>query len=140
LAAVGAGGGAQAAPFGRAHAARAQSVTDTAHLRYVGEVGEGELLEEGYASGNLPARVRVRFRVGATVTAGFTIYAHGGTISGRGFARLHSNGTWASFGGTMSAAHGTGRFAHVHGHGGFYGVINRYTYATVVQTTGTLYY
>jgi hypothetical protein len=40
----------------------------------------------------------------------------------------------------MSVSHGTGRYAHVHGHGGFYGTINRRTNALVVQTTGQLSY
>jgi hypothetical protein len=34
-----------------------------------------------------------------------------------------------SFAGTLTVSRGTGRYAHAHGHGGFYGVINRKTYA-----------
>ncbi len=34
----------------------------------------------------------------------------------------------------------TGRYANAHRHGGFYGVIDRNTYALTVQRTGTLSY
>lgn len=123
----------------RGRAARTLSAKDEAHLHYVGESGS-TLIEEGSARGRLPGVVRVRFNVGATVTASFVIYTRGGTISGHGWAALHSSSVWASFGGTMSVTHGTGRYSHAHGTGGFYGVINRDTYAVTVQTTGTLSY
>lgn len=112
-------------------------MTDTAHLHYVKSSGS-ELLEEGQATGRLPGRVRVRLDIGATVTASFTIYTSHGDLSGTGSGKLHSSGEYASFGGTMSVSHGTGSYGHAHGHGGFYGTINRRTYAVVVQTTGTL--
>jgi hypothetical protein len=42
----------------------------------------------------------------------------------------------------MTVTRGTGRYAHAHGHGGFYGTIDRENthYPAVVQTTGTLVY
>jgi len=122
-----------------ARAARTLNVTDTAHLHYVKAPG-ASLLEEGSATGGLPGTVKVRIIVGATVNATFTIYAHGGSITGDGSGTLHGTGLYASFGGTMSVSHGTGRYTHAHGHGGFYGVINRNTDALTVQTTGTLTY
>lgn len=123
-----------------AAAARTLNVNDEAHLHVTGS--EGELLDEsGPAAGSLPGTVRVRFSVGATVGGSFTIYPRGGgSISGRGTARLHSTGTYASFGGTMYVTRGTGRYAHAHGHGGLYGTVNRRTNALVVQTTGRLSY
>lgn len=122
-----------------AHAARSLNATDTARLRYLSSSGSS-VYEEGYASGKLPGRVKVRLEVNATVTASFTIYASGGTLVGHGSGALHSSGVYASFGGTMTITHGTGRYAHAHGHGGFYGAINRNTFAATVQTTGTLAY
>lgn len=119
--------------------ARTQSVTDTAHLHYLRESGS-DLLEEGQATGGLPGRVQVRFNVGATVTASFTISTHNGSISGHGSGTLHGTGVYASFGGSMTVTRGTGRYAHAHGHGGFYGSLNRHSYAATVQTTGTLSY
>lgn len=126
-------------PPATTRSARALKVTDTAHLHYVKESGS-RLLEEGSASGTLPGAVKVRFSVGASVSSTFTIYARAGSISGNGTGALHSSGAYASFGGAMSVSHGTGRYVHAHGHGGFYGTINRHNYAIVLQTTGTLSY
>ncbi len=114
-------------------------MADTAHLRYIRESGS-ELLEEGQATGGLAGHVQVRLNIGATVYGTFTIATRYGSISGAGSGRLHGTGVNASFGGSMTVTRGTGRYAHAHGHGGFYGVINRRTYAATVQTTGTLIY
>jgi hypothetical protein len=123
-----------------ANAARTLDVTDEAHLHLTGTSGE-ILEEEGSATGALPGKVRARFAVGSSITGSFTFYPRGGgSISGHGSARLRSTGTYASFGGTMSVSHGTGRYAHAHGHGGFYGTVNRHTNALVIQTTGRLSY
>jgi len=122
---------------------RTLNVTDTAHLHYVKE-SESHLIDVGTATGTLPGTVRVSFNVGVTVAATFTIYANGGSIVGEGSGVLHKNKTksdaYVSFGGTMTVSHGSGRYAHAHGHGGFYGVIDRYNYAVVIQTTGALSY
>lgn len=123
-----------------ARAARTLNVTDEAHLHLTGANGE-VLLEEGPATGALAGTVKVRFTVGATVSGSFAIYPRGGgSISGQGSARLRSTGTYASFGGTMSVSHGTGRYTHAHGHGGFYGTVNRHNDALVIQITGKLSY
>jgi hypothetical protein len=129
-----------ARPLALGRAARTLNVTDEAHLHVVHT--DGELLEEeGPATGALPGTVRVRFHVGSAVSGAFTIYPRGGgSITGQGSARLHSTGAYASFGGYVSVSHGTGRYAHIHGHGGFYGTVNRHTDALVVQTTGRLSY
>ncbi len=122
-----------------AHAARSLNVTDEAHLRYHESAGSS-LIEEGNATGGLPGAVKVRFTVGPTVSATFTITTHSGALIGRGTGTLHSSGTYASFRGSMTITRGTGRYAHAHGGGGFYGVLNRRTYALTVQTTGRLSY
>lgn len=123
-----------------ASAARMLNVTDEAHLRLTGTAGS-LLLEEGAARGALAGTVKVRFTVGASVSGSFTIYPRGGgSITGQGSARLRSTGNYASFGGSMSVSHGTGRYAHAHGTGGFYGTVNRHSDALVVQTTGRLSY
>jgi hypothetical protein len=123
-----------------AQAARTLNVTDEAHLRLSGTAGS-LLLEEGPATGALPGTVKVRFTVGATISGSFTIYPRGGgSITGQGSAQLHSTGAYASFGGSMSVSHGSGRYAHAHGRGGFYGTVNRHTDALVIQTTGRLSY
>jgi hypothetical protein len=126
-----------------AHAARALNVTDTAHLHYVKQAGS-QLIDEGAATGTLPGTVRVSFNAGVTMAATFTIYAHGWSIVGHGSGALHKSNNKkdvdVSFGGTMTVSHGTGRYAHAHGTGGFYGVIDRTNYAVTIQTTGTLSY
>jgi hypothetical protein len=119
-----------------ARSARALNVTDTAHLTYRKSSG----LEEGTATGTLPGTVKIHFEIGPPVKATFTISTPKGWLSGTGAATLHSAGLDASFGGTITVTHGTGRYAHAHGHGGLYGVINRHTYALTVQTTGSLSY
>lgn len=122
-----------------ARASRALAVNDNGHLHMVSESGSN-LVEEGQATGTLPGRVRVAFTIGAEVRATFTIYPHGGSLSGKGSGKLHSSGRYASFGGSMTVTAGTGRYRHASGSGGFYGVIDRRTYALVVQTRGTLSY
>jgi hypothetical protein len=122
-----------------ARAARTLNVTDTAHLHRVSNSGE-EILEVGRATGTLPGSVRAYINVGATVIVHFTIDTAAGAISGAGSGRLKGRAAEPSFAGRMTVGHGTGRYAHAHGEGGFYGTLDRKTYALVVQTTGTLSY
>jgi hypothetical protein len=130
---------ARAASVPPARTARMLNVTDEARLHLTNT--EGEVIEEGGpVRGALPGTLRVRLAIGANVTGSFTFYARGGSISGHGSARLNTTGTYASFGGTLTVSHGTGRYAHAHGHGGLYGAVNRRTYALIVQTTGRLSY
>jgi hypothetical protein len=122
-----------------ARAAHVVNVKDEAHLHLTGTNGS-LLLEEGPATGAIPGTVKASFVIAANVTATFTIYAHGGSISGRGTGALHSTGLYSSFGGSLKVTGGTGRYKHAHGSGGLYGAINRKTYALTVQTTGQLTY
>jgi hypothetical protein len=124
----------------RAHAARALNITDTARLHFVRETADSTLIEEGKATGVLPGMVKVVFEVGATVRASFTLSSHYGELIGRGIGKPHSSGEEYSFAGTLTISHGTDRYAHAHGHGGFYGTINRGNNAVTVQTTGALAY
>lgn len=121
-------------------ATRTMSATNAAHLHLVSNSGSA-LVEEGSIRGSLDGRVTARFNVGATVYGNFTIdLTQGGWITGRGSGILHNGGLYQSFGGTLIITGGGGPYAHAHGHGGFYGTINRRTYAMTVQTTGTLDY
>jgi hypothetical protein len=123
----------------RAHVAHTLNVTDVAHLHLLR--GAGELIEEeGPATGALPGKVKARIDVSTSVTGTFVFYARGGSITGHGSARLHSTGTYASFGGSLVVSHGTGRYTQAHGSGGLYGTVNRRTDALVIQTTGKLTY
>jgi hypothetical protein len=125
-------------PF-TARTAATLKITDTADMHYIS--GSGSLLHEtGTASGTLPGSMKANLAIGATLTANFTIYASGGTITGRGTGKPHGSGTYESFAGTLVATGGTGRYAHAHGHGGFYGTFDRKNYDLTVQTTGKLSY
>lgn len=122
-----------------ARAAQSQIANDEGSLHLVGESGS-DLVEEGQVTGTLPGRAKLWFTIGATVNATFTLYPHGGgSISGHGSGKLRSSGRYASFGGTMAVTSGTGRYAHAHGTGGFYGtILRKVPYPVVVQTRGTL--
>jgi hypothetical protein len=115
------------------------SVNDTGRLHQIEENGS-QLIEEGPATGSLPGRVRAAIVLGTTVTLGFTIYLHGGTISGHGAAKLNpGKGQFASFSGSLSVTHGSGHYAHTTGSGGLYGTIDRLNNdAAVVQVVGRL--
>jgi hypothetical protein len=138
LVGVAAGATAGARP---ARAARVMEVKDEGHLHLASKPSGSLIDEEGSVTGTLPGTVKVRFNVGATVSAQFTIYARGGgSISGHGSGALHSTGAYSTFGGSLSVTSGTGRFAGARGGGGLYGAINRKTYALTVQTLGKLSY
>ncbi len=138
-----AGGGATLAD-GRAPSARAARslyVKDEGHLHLAGHPQGSAIVEEGTVTGTLPGSVRVRFNVGATVSATFTIYPRGGgSISGHGSGSLHSTSVYATFGGSLTVTSGSGRYRHAKGTGGLYGAINRHTDAVTVQTLGRLTY
>jgi hypothetical protein len=132
--------GSGAGGSGQARAARTLSVHDLAKTHLVNASGD-TLIEEGRAFGSLPgsARVTLSFN-GSTTTSRFTFHLSGGSISGRGRAKLHSgNGHYESFGGTATIIGGTGRYAHISGNGGFYGVLDRSNSNAEVQVTGNLH-
>jgi hypothetical protein len=124
----------------RARAASTLRATDTAHMRRV-RCACDEILEEGQARGSLPGALRAFVTIGAPIVFRFTITVRGvGSLSGQGSGRPKGNPAEPSFSGTMTVTRGTGRYRYAHGKGGFYGTINRATYAAVVQTTATLSY
>lgn len=141
--AVGVGAAATADPPARARAAHAVSVNDTAYLRTADPNSTSStIVEEGKATGTLPGTVRARLAVGvSTVNVGFTIYLHGGSISGQAKAKLNpGSGEYASFKGALEVAHGSGTYAHAKGTGNVYGSLNHYSYEAKVQVIGQLRY
>ncbi len=126
----------------RAAAAGTLNVTDEAHLQLNRRASSGEvLIEEGSATGQLPGRVKARFIFGETISVQVTIYpTRGGSISAKGQERVHYSNRYASFGGSISVTGGTGPYRHARGSGGFYGVVDRRSDASTVQTTGKLSY
>lgn len=118
-----------------AHAATVLQGTATAHLHLVTAEGS-ELIEEGPVSGTLIGSAHARLHTGAVFTASFTIHTAAGSISGRGKATPHGSGRYQSFAGSFTATGGSGRYAHISGHAGLYGVFDRRTDSVVIQTTG----
>lgn len=116
------------------------AVSDSANLRVLRENGN-MLIEEGPARGTLSGTVRSTLALRlSTVRLGFTIYVHGGSITGHGTARLNvGKGEYSSFAGTLAVSRGTGRYAHASGTGRLSGVINRNNNATTVQVEGALH-
>jgi len=125
-----------------ARAARSLNVRDEGHLRFIRSSGS-ELLDEGRAAGSFPGWVKVRFTYNGepTVSARFTIYGAGGSISARGSGRLSNPVSPSpSFRGHLLVTGGSGRYAHVHGIGELFGVFNRRSYGLTVQAIGKLSY
>jgi hypothetical protein len=128
---------------GTARAARVASVNDSASLHTADPNSTSStIIEEGGVTGTLPGTVRARFAVGVSVVnVGFTIYLHGGSISGEATAKLNpGKGEYASFAGTLKVNHGSGRYAHAVGSGQVYGTLNHYSYNSKVQVIGQLHY
>ncbi len=126
----------------RARTAATVSVKDEGHLRLIRSSGS-VLYDEGYAHGTLPGTVKIRFVYNGdpTVSAQITIYGHSGSVQARGTGLLSSPSSASpSFKGALSITGGSGRYAHPHGRGAFYGVFYRRSYAITVQTEGTLHY
>jgi hypothetical protein len=100
------------------------------------------LIEEGRSHGGLPGRIRASLVLsGTTVGCVFTVYLHGGSVMGRGSAKLNvGHGTYASFVGALSISHGTGRYRHAQGSGSIYGTLNRNDDSAIVQAVGTMSY
>jgi hypothetical protein len=120
--------------------ARILVVRDAAKMHLLNANGN-TWIEEGRATGTLvgTARVTLSFN-GSTTTSSFTFHLSGGSISGRGKAKIHSgNGRYESFGGSSTIVGGTGRYAHISGKGGFYGVLDRSNSNAEVQVIGNLH-
>jgi len=128
-----------------AAAARVLNVRDEGKLRFVTSYGS-EIIDEGPATGTVPGKVKVHFVYNGNpaVSASFTIYGHGGSISGKAKGNL-SNPTSPdpSFRGAFQVTGGSGHYAHIHGGGELFGVFTRRgpnKYGLIVQTIGKLPY
>jgi hypothetical protein len=132
--------GAADARAATAHAARTINAVERAQLHLVSKSGSA-LLEKGTASGSLPGNVTAQFTVTLVrVTGLVTIYPRGGSITIRVVGSARSAGINATFGGTMSVAGGTGRYAHARGRGTFSGTVNRRSWAATVTARGRVSY
>lgn len=99
-----------------ARAARTISLNETGHLHLTSK-HNFTLNERGSASGTVTGAIYVHLTAVSTsrVTATVNIYPRGGSLSGNGTASYRRAGATASFSGSLSIGHGTGRYSHVHG-------------------------
>lgn len=122
-----------------AHAARSLNATTTAHLHLVRAEGS-QLFEEGSVSGSLTGSMHAQLETGAVFSGSFTMRTHAGSIYGHGRATPHGAGRYQSFSGSFVVTGGSGRYAHISGHAGLYGVFDRRSDSVIVQTAGKLPY
>lgn len=96
--------------------------------------------EKGAGWGTFNCSVVIELTLSGTlVTANYTAYLRGGSITGTATAHIHSATTRAAaFSGTISLSRGTGSRAHASGTAGFSGTINRTSYAMTTHITGRL--
>jgi|ERR1041385_6063720 hypothetical protein len=101
-----------------AGAARTISLNETGHLHLTSK-HNFTLNEQGTASGSVSGTIYVRLTAvsSSRVTVAVDIRPPGGSISGSGAGSYRRSGATASFSGSMSFGHGTGRYASVHGSG-----------------------
>jgi hypothetical protein len=98
--------------------AKTTSLNETGHLRLTSK-HNFTLNERGSATGTVTGAIYVHLTaVSSTrVSVQVNIYPHGGSISGSGTGSYRRSGSTAQFSGAMSFAHGTGKYARVHGSG-----------------------
>lgn len=125
----------------RAHAARSVYLREVGHLRYL-RGNESTLYEHGNASGTFHGPVTAQLRISAErVSAVFTIYPRGGSVTGRASARFIIKGHTGYYGGTLNIVHGTGVYRHASGKKiGISGTIDRYSFALLVKANGWIKY
>lgn len=107
-------------------------------LRLRGRGGSATIRERGKGWGSFHCDVYITLTLrGTLVRASYRAYPKGGEIAGTARARIHSaSHAYASFSGTIWLHGGRGRYAHAGGHAGFYGTIDRHTYAMKVHIVG----
>jgi hypothetical protein len=123
-----------------AHAGRVISVQETGHLHAVSPPGVS-IEEKGRASGTFNCSITVHLTLTSATRAiaSFTVRPHGGTISGKAFARFAQQGANGYFGGSLAITRGTGSFAHATAIGmGISGVINRESDTLIVHVNGKM--
>jgi hypothetical protein len=121
-------------------AASSTSVDEWGNLRMQTHKGS-TINEKGIGWGTFNCSVVISLTLSGTlVTASYTAYLKGGSISGTASAHIHSATTTAArFSGTISLRHGTGSRAHASGTAAFAGTINRTSYAMTTHITGRLH-
>jgi hypothetical protein len=96
--------------------------------------------EKGTGHGTFNCSVLIALTLrGTLVSANYTAYLQGGSITGTAKAQIHSASTQAAFfSGTISLSRGTGSRAGASGTASFSGTINRTSYAMTTHINGRL--
>jgi len=115
------------------------SVNETGELKKENSSGT-TIDEKGIGKGTFRCSVVMEMVLSGTlVTAKYTAYLSGGSISGTATAHIHSaTKTAALFSGTITLQHGTRSRSGASGTADFSGEINRTSYAMTTHITGKL--
>lgn len=111
---------------------------ENASLHLTSENGDS-IAERGYASGTYNAPVTCTFHIspGHDIKAAYTIYPHGGSVSGQAIAQYVIRGKTGYFGGYMTIKKATGRFRGTSGSKiGFSGMIDKLSFRVTIKVHG----
>jgi hypothetical protein len=124
-----------------ARIARSVYIVETASLKQTGE-GDSSLDEKGHVRGTFSGPISARLSLSANhVSAVFTLYPKGGSITGVASARYVVSGSTAYYGGTFKVVRGTGAFRKARSPNiGISGTINRYNFALTVKAHGSMWF
>lgn len=126
----------------RAHTGSSSTrVEEYAALTLRGRGSSTTISEHGNGWGSFHCHVYITLTLhGTLVSATYHAYPHGGELAGTAKARIHSaSHAYASFSGTIWLHGGRGSFAQASGRAGFYGTIDRHTYAMRVHIAGRVH-
>jgi hypothetical protein len=140
LASVAAAGASPFAPLARARSSSSlTSVNEYGELQKQSSSG-ATIDEKGIGKGSFHCSVLMQLTLSGTlVTAKYTAYLSGGSISGTATAHIHkATKTEAEFSGTITLQRGTRSRSGASGTAKFWGEINRYSYAMTTHISGNL--
>lgn len=123
-----------------ATASRTIQVRESASLKLVKKSGS-TFTHSGRVTGTIPGTASSRMTLNALSLSGtVTIRAKGGSVTMRLSGRARSAGLRSKFSGSATISGGTGRYANARGKGRFDGVVNRSTWASTINASGSLTY
>lgn len=124
-----------------AHTAKGVYLREYASLDLAKEDGN-TLYERGQASGTFNGGIVARLHFTASsVSAVFTLYPRGGSVTGTAVARYIVKGSTGYYGGTLTITKGTGSYRHASGKSiGISGTISRYSFKLSVKAHGWIKY
>lgn len=124
-----------------AHMTRTVYLREYASLRLAKEDGN-TLYERGHAWGTFGGGIVARLHFTANfVSAVFTLYPKGGSVTGTANARYIVKGSTGYYGGTLTITKATGSYRHASGKSiGISGTISRYSFKLSVKANGWIKY